>query len=634
MQRASFPRRVAISIVKRLSLHPLRSACSGARAVAGKLFAQDAISGLLLMHLRQPVLAAHGLTSGLIYLRRMSEEDAMTVSSTNPNHSPHSYGNPTHPCGVVHVDSKKFTQLNDLRLLLKQIYNIENNCNFPSSAQLRIKHNDLVVKDSNGGYQELIKDFRFASDHGGSLDKLMDLGISSKATRGATFERFRCSLSRVWNQLTKCDVSDARSEHLSLDFQQLRSKACYQFSLLRADRDTFAGKHVDDLGDIGLIGLDLRSCNFENANLMGRDLSGCSLPLNLKGANLINTDMRGVTFGRESPAAGVLRDNPEALIAWSNLPPYPDFAAVDLKGGKLTMPSPFEKTTDSVVAVLQRYYDPLKEKDSILRSIDSIGDISLKRQVMDEHLALLMDKTSAKDRALICKPLADVLFKTCYLDSALEGSAHSIRALANELVEHHFATGDKRLLNVRHLAGNDHGVFLEEHLRHAQGLVNACIVQGRTQLEDAHATYCQQLIQECALPSRFPYRTELQDQAMVLQQAIYKLPAYAVAVNTLGDAMGHSGTDSVPLGDIAVFPRNGWLIAMPGGYYRSFMYPAMDDETPHDPNLQPALFKPDAQGNIKQDNDSYPYMYMGMNIFLREFLMPKIIRVNQQKMRG
>lgn len=544
----------------------------------------------------------------------------MTVISEAPNHTPHSSGNPTQPCGVEHMDSKKYSQLNDLRLLLRNVYNIANSGNLPPHTQLRIRHNDLVVKDSSGGYQELIKGFRHTSEHGGSLDKLIDLGMSSEVTRGSMFEQFRCLLSRVWNQLTKGDVSDARSEHLSLDFPQFKENLQHQLDLRRADCETFAGKHVNDLGDLYLCGLDLRRCNFENANLQGRDLSGCSLPLNLKGANLINAQMRGVTFGRESPASRVLKDKPEALISWQSLHRYPDFSGVDLKDAKLTMQPPVESWGSNVAGSPRRYYGCQEDQISIIRSIHSIGDVFLKRQVMDEYIALLMSKTNAKGRAFIYERLADVIFDTCYLDPTLEGPAQSIRALANELVEHHFATGNERLVNARRLVRYDPNVvFLEEHLRHAQGLVDACIVQGRPRLEDAPATYCQQLIQECAHPSRFPYRTELQDQALVLQQAIYKLPAYSVAVNSLGDAMGYSGTDSVPLGDIAVFPQGDWMIAMPGGYYRSCVYPAADDETLHDFNLQAAVFKADAQGSIKRDNDCIPWLYMLRHTFLRNF---------------
>jgi uncharacterized protein YjbI with pentapeptide repeats len=538
--------------------------------------------------------------------------------------------------------SDRRKQLETLRLLLLGIRNIPTD----AGPGLRIKGNTLVVKLATGDYQALIEGFRLASDHHGSVDALTALCISNVPTHGSVMERLRCALSWVGNRLIGRDASHTRAERLQLDINKLReSVEVRQHSLTFVKSDLhrvmpyfdtacFRNKRASDLEGLYLPGLPLHECNFRSADLSGENLSGCSLPCEMTNADLRHTRMFGVTFGKLSRFHQERIGHYYAPSRYENFEErrgkvYPDFSGVQLQGAKLTMPSPFEDTLGDMAAILDRGYNHLNNtgSGSLLESIHSIDDLALKRTLMEENIALLMNKTSAQDRAAISAPLTDVLFNHDYLDPASADALPSIRRVVNELVEHHFATGHEQLLQVELTRHIDPRLFLEEHLSRAQTLVDICCAEGQSKPGDAPAAFCQQLIQACAQGNP----PDLHDRALQLQQAIYRLPANIDVVNALSNVLGYDGRDSVELGGIAVFTGDdGHSAAMSGNYYQTFIQKSATGENiVENPEHEILLLKgldEVASSSLSRHIENIPYLH--------QFLQPSLRDINFSAMLG
>lgn len=534
-------------------------------------------------------------------------------------------------------------QLETLRSLILHIRNIPPD----ADPRLRIKGNTLVVKLATGRYQPLIEGFRLAPDNHGSLDALTALCISKKTTHGSAVERLRCALSRVGNRLNRRDASHTRAERLRLDIHELRKRVELRQHALpfvasgirgihaRFDAACFRSKRASDLQGLYLSGLPLHECNFRGADLRGENLSGCSLPNDMTNADLEDTRMFGVTFGQLSRFHEQrIRDHYNAASTYEIFEKrqgkvYPDFSGVQLQGAKLTLPSPFDDAKGDMASILDRGYNHLNntQSGSLLKSIHSIDDLALKRRLMGENMALLMDKTCAQDRVAISAPLTDILFNHDYLDRASTGPFPCIRRLVDELVEHHFATGNEQLLRVGHIRRVDHQLFLEEHLSHAQTLVDRCIADGRSNLGGGPAAFCQQLIQACAHAGH----TDLRAHALKLQQAIYRLPANIAVVHTLSDVLGYEDSHSIELGGIAVFTGDGGhSAAMTGNYYQTFIQKsATRENVVENPEHEILLLKnldEVASSSLSKHIENIPY--------LRQFLQPSLTHIDLPAMLG
>lgn len=327
-----------------------------------------------------------------------------------------------------------------LTALLQHIKNI------PAHARpdLRIKGNDLVAKLGKGDYQTLIAGFQLPPDRRGSVNALEALGIR-RQVHGSLLEALRCMMSRIVNR----DASKARTEHLPLDRRALERAIDVQrsWAMIRSRQGSQRGHHGDIeflsgkdkmfLEGLSLTGMPLHECNLQHADLRGMDLSGCSLPLNLSGVDLREAKLSNVAFGRESSfhrflseygnhstrfdQGFSLKQMHDDYTKCNNQ--VPDFTRVVLTGAKISMRHLTEglKSLSSKERTdyLDRRFNQINNpaNGSVLSSIHSIGEATLKRSIMEETLDDLMTYTRREDRVALAEPLADVLFNHAYIDS-------------------------------------------------------------------------------------------------------------------------------------------------------------------------------------------------------------------------
>ena len=570
-------------------------------------------------------------------------------------------------------------QFNTLKALLQHIRNIP----LDAPAGLSIKNNALTVKLPNGGHQPLIEGFRSEPDYNGPIDALSALRLTqNEKTRGSRIERLRCTLSSVGNRLIGRDTTHIRAERLALDRHTLERSVNQRLKRLIFTHPSYNG--ILPHGDIAFIrqvgtgslehfdlkGMPLHELDLRQADLGNKNLSGCSLPLDLTGVDLRGSQLYGVALGRPSAFHDYLsRERTDSSVMSERESSYeafaerrgralPDFAGALMTGAKLTMPLPFQdrhgiQSFHQVIAdelkqlgaipagelseadhrlahantqvllneMLDREYNHLTNtrSGSLLTSIHSIGDLTLKKELMEDCVAYLMKMTSPQERASIREPLTDILFNRDYLDPASEAPDSHIRKLANELIDHHFATGDTRLLDLTSLTSIDTSVFLKEHISRAEILLSMYSTNER-KLKSAPAAFCQQLIQASARIDD----TVLRDRALTLQQSIFRLPAHAHAVNNWSEVLGYDDSDAVELGEIATFrTSDDKSVVMTGRYYRTFIQNiATDGDDLGNPESEIALFARSRQENIGQDDNSQPAEYIGRNEFLRQFLTP------------
>jgi uncharacterized protein YjbI with pentapeptide repeats len=407
------------------------------------------------------------------------------------------------------------------------------------------------------------------------------------------------------------------------------------------DSSFFRGKGAAYLANISLVGLPLHECNFQKADLNGKNLSGCSLPLDLTGADLRGARLFGATFGRLSPlhtAAADRMADPMRTRGFQQLFPYdltkvyidmegrvgaiyPDFTGVELTGAQLTLPSPFDSST-RMEDILDLNYNHLNNPTgSLLTTIHSIGDLPLKRQLMEENIAHLMEKTDRSQRAQISAALTDILFHRDYLDDPAQASAtSSVRKLKDELIEANFSAGN--INRLKYWKSSDpKSLFLQEHVDHAQALVDRCTATGQAGLAEAPAALCQQLIQECAHTTGISNELadDLQARALRLQQSIFRLPAYTDTATKMCEVLGYGGVDEVELGGLALFEASdNQTVAMTGDYYQAFIQGVVRDGIAPNPAIGIQVYKQGEPIHLaKMLSDG-----IETNTFLRKLLGP------------
>ena len=463
---------------------------------------------------------------------------------------------------------------------------------------LMVRNNTLVAKLGTNHYRPLIADFRTGQDYTGTFDPLDALGVS----KSPIAPRVR------W---------DLKSLELNVMRQLQQLPVEFRDGTRKIDTGFFRGRDARDLQGLDLTGMALHDCNLKEADLRGRNFCGGSLPMDIRGADLREAQLYNVVFGK--PSRFILDmtinfcstvDAYKRFEAWKGRT-YPDFTDVKMQETKLTMTSPFEDIGGDKRDILDLGYNHLnnQETGSVLKSIHSISDLSLKQTLMKDCIADLMANTNAQDRASIREPLTDILFHDEYIEAASKDSP--LRNLIDELIEGSFTDGDTRLLDLGNFKHVDRLVFLDEHLKYAHGHIE------HLSLDQAHTAFCQQLIQACCRVDKTEF--ELRADALKLQQAIYKLPANARAIDAMCQILGYDDSESVDLGGIALFTTgNGDTVTMSGLYYQSFISRITDDEALKNPDMEIQLF--DRQGNDK--DGEMPSDYITRNAFLRYFLRP------------
>ena len=433
------------------------------------------------------------------------------------------------------------TQRHHFEALARLLHSIQN---IPTDARpdLRIKNNALVAELATDRNCKIIDGFRFDKfifSPNDTIDALSALGINSEAALSRK-ERFLRDLSSIGNFLLRREPYLARDKYFRLNREELEKQvlnkatsiikaASSELSNPHASRfnpplyetspDIFARLSTTDLKKFRLYGMPLYKADFRYGDFSGQNLSGSQLPYDLTGADLTNTDLLNVTFGPLAPSE-------RQCLEWRDRPHYPDFSGVKMENVRLTMPSPFESQLRPAVrrdevATLTSNCDHTThpESGSLLSSIHSINNSSLKKTLMEEQATHLL-RQQPYYRA-IAKPLTDILFNLDYLDPESASDAPRVRELVNLLVNDRFFTSNPKALDLAIYPNINRNVFLEEHLSHANKLIDACIAENRPGLDSAPATFCQQLIQACANTEDGKVR----DRALALQQRIFSLPA-------------------------------------------------------------------------------------------------------------
>lgn len=511
--------------------------------------------------------------------------------------------------------------------------------------KLRIKNSDLVVKLGPSNYRPLIKNFRLKSDRLGNIHALHALNITKLPLRASASERFLCALSTVGNVLIGRGAGHARSEHLSLDLHTLRKKVADRVDCLRLDGCTdgtsacldtqfFNGKHAKELEDIRLTGMDLNRCDLAHTSLKGKNLARCNLPMDMTGVDLREATLYDVSFGHTRRLPERMHISRTYFESWGDRIEkvlshgrslgkfYPDFSGVQMQGAKLTLPSPFKAGDDDKTAVLDLGYNHLNNSSSgsILKSIHSIGDLTLKKKLMETCMADLLAHTSRQERASISRPLIDILFNRDYLSADSKNS--SVRKVVDEIIEENFAHGDKDLLDLSKFFSIDLRMFLDEHLSHAHHVID------KLTPKDPASAFCQQLLQACTNSEE---DQELHERAISLQRKIFELPFHAGAIQGMCDILGYDNGNEVELGGLVTFDADDQeSIVMTGQYYRNFVQNiAIENDLLENPDEGIELFTAGGE-NVR----SKPIGYISKNEFLNKFLKPAFATTNITSMLG
>jgi hypothetical protein len=485
--------------------------------------------------------------------------------------------------------------------------------------ELRIRNNNLVARLGTGEYRTLIAGFQ----------RPIASYLCSRERNAATaFEALKLKLPECLHfdspGRSQAPNRDEGSEtHLPFDLGRLeeaviaRQNQLIDFKYVNPDPDDRgpfvlpAGLIAADLKGLGIKGKQLHLCDFRQADLRGSDLQYCMLPIDMTGADLSGTKITYVAFKRPGESAG-----------WDHRKIYPDFSGVKLSGAKLTMTSPFEFFKLEKNHIMDIGFNHLNNvsSGSILKSIHSIEDSTLKKDLMETCMADLVAHTSREDRASISRPLIDILFNHDYLANTSEDS--SIRKVVDEIIDDNFAHGDKNLLDLSTFFRIDLRLFLDEHLRHALSLTE------KSALEAAPAAFCQQLLQACTNSEE---DQELHERAISLQRKIFELPFHAGAIQGMCDILGYDNGNEVELGGLVTFGADDQeSIIMTGQYYRNFVQNiAIENDLLENPDEGIELFAASGE-NIR----SKPIDYIAKNEFLNKFLKPSFATTNITYMLG